>query len=662
MSTYKYKPLRIPTNLRLITLHPGELDDDISISLNESDFDETKPPYYEALSYVWGSKHDPMPVFIEDERLPSGGKKIALALTHPSTQQKPDRLMMAQNLVVALRHLRRLTQERTLWVDALSIDQSNNKEKGIQVAMMGEIFRLAFRVIAWLGPEENGSDRAMGIMAHIGSQIVVNWQNFGITSAPDSDHPNLGDINADVDLRFEEVIAIYHLISRPWYDRLWIRQEIYLANAQAALLCGNHQILWVVFRRALVWLYIQSSFLADFVLEIHHRLELIKGLIFQGEQLSLLEIRGRFHNALCQDPRDRIYAISSMLFHGDKSACPEPDYSLPVGEVYQQVVLGWLNIFGILHILRVCELHANSPSPSWVPDWSHKATEDMLDRPLLASSYLNPCYMFPRDGVLRVAGAAKVALINEVHDIAMPSNSNLEEIYDYIYTLLDGEDLSAEYIGGGSILEAYARTFVCDGLYEHMDSSSHLWLTLEAVKDTVASIHSESRFSPSQFVGTPGGTLLTKFSGWHGKNFIKCQEGYIGIAPPATLTGDRVCVLLGCSAPMVLRPTEDGSYIVVGECFVHGLVKGEALLGPLQNDIRMAGIILEGRGGYYSGFVDELTNTSSFLDPRIEALPLSHGELEKYRNDLSEHGSSRIDLSPERLQSLGVGIKYFDLV
>jgi len=40
-----------------------------------------------------------------------------------------------------------------LWIDALSIDQSNDSEKGPQVAMMGAIYQLATRVIAWLGPE-----------------------------------------------------------------------------------------------------------------------------------------------------------------------------------------------------------------------------------------------------------------------------------------------------------------------------------------------------------------------------------------------------------------------------------------------------------------------------------------------------------------------------
>jgi hypothetical protein len=156
--------------------------------------------------------------------------------------------------MVALKHLRSQESPRTLWVDVLSIDQSNNKEKCPQVAMMGEIYRLAFRVIAWLGPEENESDRAMEMMGHIGSQIVMDWQTHVTTPIAGSLYPSLADDTANFELQSEKITAIYHLINRNWYDRLWIRQEIYLANEQAMVQCGSYHTSWDVFRRSLRWL------------------------------------------------------------------------------------------------------------------------------------------------------------------------------------------------------------------------------------------------------------------------------------------------------------------------------------------------------------------------------------------------------------------------
>jgi len=112
---------------------------------------------------------------------------------------------------------------------------------------------------------------------------------------------------------------------------------------------------------------------------------------------------------------------------------------------------------------------------------------------------------------------------------------------------------------------------------------------------------------------------------------------------------------------MVLRPDESGSYIVVGECFVHGLSKGEALLGPLPKNVRVVSVLDKSLGSVQA-FVGETTNDVSFLDPRIEALDLSSEELEEYKQCLSRYGGSRLDLSPERLRSMGVSIGYFDLV
>lgn len=39
---------------------------------------------------------------------------------------------------------------------------------------------------------------------------------------------------------------------------------------------------------------------------------------------------------------------------------------------------------------------------------------------------------------------------------------------------------------------------------------------------------------------------------------------------------DTVCVLLGCSVPVVLRKIED-HYIFIGECYVENIMQGEVM-------------------------------------------------------------------------------------
>ncbi|AEO71255.1 uncharacterized protein THITE_49961, partial [Thermothielavioides terrestris NRRL 8126] len=147
---YKHEPL--PDNerfIRLVSIQPGTAEADIVVYLVIAPFSAQYPPRYEALSYVWGTTDHPETAY-------------ATSLTSSGRWPPPSgTLSITRNLAVALRHLRRTDAPRVVWIDALCIDQANDAEKGPQVALMGEIYRRATRVVAWLGPEADGSDRAM---------------------------------------------------------------------------------------------------------------------------------------------------------------------------------------------------------------------------------------------------------------------------------------------------------------------------------------------------------------------------------------------------------------------------------------------------------------------------------------------------------------------
>jgi hypothetical protein len=54
----------------------------------------------------------------------------------------------------------------------------------------------------------------------------------------------------------------------------------------------------------------------------------------------------------------------------------------------------------------------------------------------------------------------------------------------------------------------------------------------------------------------------------------------LGLGPEITREVDIVAVLSGCDLPFVLRP-EWGHYKLVGECYVEGIMHGEALVASL---------------------------------------------------------------------------------
>jgi hypothetical protein len=62
------------------------------------------------------------------------------------------------------------------------------------------------------------------------------------------------------------------------------------------------------------------------------------------------------------------------------------------------------------------------------------------------------------------------------------------------------------------------------------------------------------------------------------RRLITTNKGHIGMGPCRVRKGDGICVLLGCSIPLILQPRQgQPSYQVVGECYLHGFMDGEVL-------------------------------------------------------------------------------------
>ena len=64
-----------------------------------------------------------------------------------------------------------------------------------------------------------------------------------------------------------------------------------------------------------------------------------------------------------------------------------------------------------------------------------------------------------------------------------------------------------------------------------------------------------------------------------GRRLIILDQGYVVLGPRSCEAGDLVCILYGCSVPVLLRRRGDGvDYTFVGECYVHGMMDGEAIM------------------------------------------------------------------------------------
>jgi hypothetical protein len=59
---------------------------------------------------------------------------------------------------------------------------------------------------------------------------------------------------------------------------------------------------------------------------------------------------------------------------------------------------------------------------------------------------------------------------------------------------------------------------------------------------------------------------------------ITTGAGYVGLGGNACKAGDVICVICGCSTPIILRGKEN-AFQLVGEAYIHGIMNGEALKG-----------------------------------------------------------------------------------
>lgn len=651
MARYRYKalPNGLKTSyIRLVTIHPGVAADDIVISLHIEPFTPHDPPMYEALSYTWGSRKQPKTVYV------GKSDKAALRVT--------------RSLRAALEHLRYQSRERVMWIDALCIDQANDVEKGPQVAMMGQLFEYASRVVVWLGPEGKNSSVAMERLEYIGSQVDVDWGGMHRISPANAEgvDRDIASPTGKLPLNTEESIAIADLLWRGWFDRLWIRQEIFVAEDKAIVCCGPKQMPWSVFRKVLRLFYSKRPEPGNVTSLLEDRLVKIGGLVFQMRRTDIMSMRGAFDWALCSDPRDYIYGIRALLFQDQQGLCGEPDYSKSTAQVFSDLVRGYMTTYqNGLTIIRQCELSRRSPpwsGPSWVPDWSTRANYQWL-HDSFASSQIRGWFSFPEPGVLQVLGVS-TTVIEETWAIPKFYVQGWNVGLAFLQDIAPDAPRTAEYLSGSTVVRALARCLVFGAVSDFMHVRDGNYPTTEKAEAVLLRLLTEGQLVPDDY--TMGSDVQRFFKrmdwGSGGKSFVRCTGGYVGVAPPSTQVGDEIFVVVGCQQPLVLRrKTSHGPhrYSVVGECYVEGCSRAEPLLGNLPSHIGFELTTSSKAPGWSRRFRDIRSEETISEDPRLHRLGVDLGS---FRAHLAEDSDALLSLAPDDLMARVKDLRRIELV
>lgn len=198
---YRYNSLRTK-EIRVLTVSPGKPGTPIECYLSVRNLGD--PGEYEAVSYAWET----------------WDRSSSVELHHHSMNVTP-------SLASALESLRYDEKPRTLWVDAICINQDDAEETNTQVTLMADIIERATEVCIWLGEENEDSHWAFSSCLHV----------LGIH--------NLHQVKSDESM-LRQAIALSTLAERSWFHRRWVIQDVCRAK-KATLYCGNYTMTWATF-------------------------------------------------------------------------------------------------------------------------------------------------------------------------------------------------------------------------------------------------------------------------------------------------------------------------------------------------------------------------------------------------------------------------------
>jgi hypothetical protein len=346
--------------IRLLNLLPGPFGTSIYVQLGATILAHDSIPDFEALSYTWGSPDHPVNIFFN---VPSRSLQF---------------LPITRNLECALQHLRYIDRPRVLWIDAICVNQQDIQERSKQVPRMTDIYSLTKNVLVWVGPEADNSTLALDVLRDLSTKVEVDFKGHmlmppkGATSSRRNPESHWWHTKQPLPYTKVELMPLCHLFGRPWFERLWIQQEIRLAQS-AVLLCGFHKLSWPAFRKAVETLWLKTVDDKEIGLLTYgpifkERRRHVRALCTGGLFPSFEDLLTQTRRCKCTDPRDRIYALLGLL---DQKYDIVPDYEKPIAEVYQDMFASYMkkqHTYGNLKLLAYCEIHdPASKSPGSFP-------------------------------------------------------------------------------------------------------------------------------------------------------------------------------------------------------------------------------------------------------------------------------------------------------
>jgi hypothetical protein len=323
---------------------------------------------------------------------------------------------------------------------------------------------------------------------------------------------------------------------------------------------------------------------------------------------------------LCVDPRDRIFAIYGLL-EDATSADFVPDYTKTVSQVYTRSTwsiikatrsLSLLCLTGLQSDPYIPKAYRSLPYPSWVVDWGSNLSSQSssLEYQLYHAS-------LESEAIATFHESTHTLTVYGILVDTVWVEDTRDGLGDLFATMKD-RDLALNPLEGGEVGSMILQMFPWNSFrtwQEHFKvyptecDPGYAWVRTittdigreegeskkaRLTEKTIRQIYALTRmfdtsaeemlreFSLSDtdnrdmVLRTVVNLLLRALVDTKEKSFFITREGYFGLGPLQLEEQDMVCVLPGCSVPLLIRK-RDYYHVLVGECFVWGLMDGEAM-------------------------------------------------------------------------------------
>lgn len=528
---------------------------------------------FEAISYVWGRSK-------KNKRIICDGRVIRIT----------------KSLSDVLRRLRLPHKRRKLWADGICINQNDLEEKGHQVAIMGDIYRSAKRVLIYMGSEDGGhGPRVCSLLADVGrmiydncKQIDMSWDSFPY---PEENDPLLSDPRWN---------SFFYLLDQDWFERGWVVREA--AFAQDGLVIWHQsEFYWEAFVQVWLWLARRAHALywdpecpeAAFVCHSKAFRQRRKALakVFYPETNwqsdTLLESLNSAAYLQLSDPRDRIYAFMELSEDFGQAITIRPDYKSPPMEVYRQFATQYIEDTKDIRMLDYINHGSDSTyggTSSWIPRWDVSARSiathiSFNDSPLTSKDgSVHEPRIIDRDTLLvRGVVTDSVQYVSDTFQRDSTTRQTVGELWETVSPMLEDSGYEPSLI-----LDAFLNT-LCLGIFL---GDEYIWRRHADAFKRYIQIEHQGRMSsevPSQdLLSRTQDSYATFFldlakSVMDQNRFVVTKRGYMGMAPAITQKDDVCAIIFGCQMPCILQVTATkdhykfrGSASLIGKKFFGG--------------------------------------------------------------------------------------------